>query len=1360
MHRRKWILVLAITVSCVVVSLYIIWRVIGIDQKIRAMLLEKAKPFLAQGSDIEKVEMDLVSLHLKGVRLAPKDRSFFVEVEDVRFGYRFGNLLRYGFVPHKLTHQVILSHPKIIIHRLQVENSNGMQDNQIVDLRKLWQEIHPLQRIILSDAEVVLDDTLREPIQLACGLSGWLNTSPLDSAVVRLTGRFFGAEKENVDFQGKIDLLHARPVWFHLQIKESPIPPDYTFLMPEFIHVISGTMRGEGTYNRNKGTHGFYEIENGAFSLQSANILVDNVNVRSVITDTDIELTGTIGDFNGSSLKLSGHIHDFLNPQYDLNMSTRDLSIASFIRSAYPGKDVYVDGKANFDFYLEGFADNPLLKGEVNIEKLAGYGFSFTNVFAGMSLKRNRFDIRGEGIEKSGMRLGLSGQGSLNGRQSSTFINVDLTGQRLPVLPDWFQQNINRYTANIHFQTKGSMDSLQGNTTGEINVLSNEGLLRRYTTTMTLKKKKLKFQVNSNETFSLTGVASQPFTKLADWQIQMAGLQDFFIPFASKKLRQMIYDLGVGAELKKKGDVWDMNFWGEGTESDPEENYFNLYCHLGERTRNTRRFQLTSTYQRQKDKAISMKAGGEISPQGIRLARCDIGEGCVILGYFPFQKNQTYQGLLELTNFRVGQLHDLLPSFSPYHAALSGTIDISGPGSKPEWHVDLSLRKGQFHSIGPFNGDLTFHGNRQAVQAIGVLFEKEGTTLLSGSVSRSAEDSLTGVIKGEDLDLGILSYAFAGDTSRIRGNGSLQLQFEGSSLHPRVVGSLAISNGAFGNVTFRDVWAEFEDIFSDSTGYAGGRFIIKGGWMTRDDDLTLHTWGEIPHGAASDADISVLAKGNILGVLPHVSGFVQKADGTGELFLRWAGTTGEWTLGDCRLRIDQGNLELASFLKHIRNVQAEMSLVQQQRFMKIHHFTGNIEGTELILENEFQIRGQQAEPLSIPQLGIHFGTLKLKTMGKGVRLHIPGLMEPGDDGLIGFSGFNDDGDYFTLAGPNEAPAFGGTLNLYDMRITYPFLVLTDIGPDDPLMTFVEKVDWDLRLKPMQDVHYIRDIESPLGNIYTDLKLRDKYGELHVQGIAQDGTLQVWGNLMSNEGTLEILDHYFRPEQIIFDYPKGATNPILSARAHTTIIDSTGMPATVWLTVSALDVETGLESKAGDWENIQFRFTSDNPNLGRSEADLLAALGYSSENITDRAYDAIGMQVDNLVFRPLLRPIERTIRRHLGLDVVRFSSMFSRNLVQLRNMNELGFDPRMLFRSSKVVLGKYIAPGLFLTYSGQVQNGPGFRYHTHGLGFRHALVMDYSIRPDLFLEMEYTYDSQLLSDRREDKRIWIRHIFPF
>jgi len=145
---------------------------------------------------------------------------------------------------------------------------------------------------------------------------------------------------------------------------------------------------------------------------------------------------------------------------------------------------------------------------------------------------------------------------------------------------------------------------------------------------------------------------------------------------------------------------------------------------------------------------------------------------------------------------------------------------------------------------------------------------------------------------------------------------------------------------------------------------------------------------------------------------------------------------------------------------------------------------------------------------------------------------------------------------------------------------------------------------------------------------------------------------------------------------------------------------------------------------------------------------------------DRAYDALGLQLENMFFRPLIRPIERGLRRHLGLDIVRFSSMFSRNIMQLQMGTGFGFDPMHLFRSARLTLGKYVTRGVFITYSGKIHNRFGYQLPTTGIGFRHAVALEYSIRPDLFLEMEYTYDSMLLSDRREDKRIWLRHIFPF
>jgi hypothetical protein len=278
-------------------------------------------------------------------------------------------------------------------------------------------------------------------------------------------------------------------------------------------------------------------------------------------------------------------------------------------------------------------------------------------------------------------------------------------------------------------------------------------------------------------------------------------------------------------------------------------------------------------------------------------------------------------------------------------------------------------------------------------------------------------------------------------------------------------------------------------------------------------------------------------------------------------------------------------------------------------------------------------------------------------------------------------------------------------------------------------------------------------------VYLDLQLQDGNGELRFDGMIENKSFTVWGNLVSTDGTIEVMDRYFKPERITFDYPRGAS-PILSGRAYTTLTDSTGFQSTVWMNVVADDKITGKEEEGGALGQVRFRFSTDNPNLGRTDSDLMAALGFSTQEIKNRAYDAVGMQVDNYFFRPIFRPLERGIRRYLGLDMVRFSSMFGRNIIQLRESQPALVDPWWLLRSSKVTVGKYLAPGLVLTYSGEIQNEYSYWLPNNGLGLRHSVSLEYSIRPDLFLEMEYFYDNRLLMQRREDKRIWVRHVFPF
>ena len=212
-----------------------------------------------------------------------------------------------------------------------------------------------------------------------------------------------------------------------------------------------------------------------------------------------------------------------------------------------------------------------------------------------------------------------------------------------------------------------------------------------------------------------------------------------------------------------------------------------------------------------------------------------------------------------------------------------------------------------------------------------------------------------------------------------------------------------------------------------------------------------------------------------------------------------------------------------------------------------------------------------------------------------------------------------------------------------------------------------------------------------------------------------------------------------------------------------------MAATIFLTMQTVDntvdreVDDIVRQEEGRarLDQIRFKLSTDNPNIGTTEAQILASLGYSSQDLQGSALQAIGYSTDNMIFRPIFRPIERKLEQSLGLDYIRFSSPLTRNLILFNLNNNLQLNHRLaLLQSTKVTVGKYLANSLFLQYTGQIESGVDYRFKENNLGWHHTLGLEYRISPQLMVELEYDYDSLLIKENRDDKRIMLRHWFPF
>ena len=1355
MRKRKWVLTLAVSCAVLVIGVYTGWRVTRVNDVIKSFLLEKIRPFLAQESDIEKVGMGLGGLHLKGVLLAPKDHSFALRIEDVRVGFTIWNLIRYRFVPYKIAHDVVLVRPELIIRRPGSRTNHLIPEGDWIDFRKWVKALESVRRITVADAGVFVEDAAGDSVRLAHAMNGWLLANPADSAFIRLSGKLFSSPNENLSIEGRLDLIAAKPLRLRMQIDESDPISELPLLLPDYLEVSAVRLQGEATFEEDKPAEGLLQLD-GSFSFKNAGLEFADVSVDGTLDGADVLLDGTVGSFNGSSLKIRGQIANLFDPDIDLTLTCSRFDIPAFFREAVPETRMPFEGRAGLHLHFSGPLQNARMNGTFESGDFSAYGFRFERFVTMITVRDSVLILEGDGTQADLLRLDFGGSMDFSTPRNPTEFVIDAKGDFLNAIRPELRQRMRSGRGEVGIRLNGDLENLEGEAMGTVTLISMDLDTLLLMPRLDYRDRHCSINIQSNSGFQLLGMVDHPFHEGTRWDVKAGGMNALLRPLLTGTLRRRIGDLRVDGSFSGTQEDWTLEssgFWQTGKMSD----VFRIRLLSEAAGEDQALLSLDGAVYDVEGDSLVLDAAARLGSRVFDIEHFEIGDLAALEGQCPLDSAGNLDVRFHFSNLTLDKLHSFFPKIQPHEGIFQGEVLWSGTLAEPTMDLDVTLGEGVFHSVGVFEGGIEGQWKEGKFRLCSVSFSRDGSPVLMGGAQRVQTDSLVGSFWARDVDFGPLIQAFTG-RDFFEGIGSAEFRVAGRTRRPLIRGSFEAVDGSLGSVRFKELTAELIDTLHIDNHLMEGTLSVRKGRMERDDGLKVLYWGELPHSTERDADFSFLAEGNVFGFLPELNGFVRRAEGTGEIFVRWAGRPGNWILGSGRMQVENADLELAGFIKRIQNLEIEAEVQPEARFVYIKRLSGNVDGERIHVSN-VTAEGKRLEPLAAEALGIQFGHLRVATTDKGIRVHLPGLMETREKGWIAFEGKEGD-EAFTIAGPVENPVLRGTLLLTDLRLTYPFLTITKDSSTARLIEFLETINWDVRVIPMKDVHYVRTVVSPFGNVYTDLLLKDQAGAFYLDGVIEDESLETWGTLESIEGSIDVVNHYFRPERITFDYPRGAKDPILAGRAYTTLIDSMGMPSTVWMTIGSMNDDIGMEQGGGPWSNVQFRFSTDNPNLARTEADLLAAMGYSAQSIRDRAYDALGMQVENVVFRPIFRPLERGLRNYLGLDVVRFYSMFSRNIVQLQSRSDEGFDPRHLLRSTKLTLGKYLAPGFFLTYSGQIQSGLGVHYLRHGMGFRHALSLEYTIRPDLFVQMEYTYDSYLLSDRREDKRIWLRHIFPF
>jgi len=1390
MKSRRWILVLALFVATTALIVYYGWNLFEANARIKSYLLAKIRPVLGEDCNIQELEMALGAVHLKGVEVHFKDDYFKLWVKDLRVGLNVFNLIQNGFHPERIPHDIIFVNPQLTIkpkYHTSPDDSTAAAESFAISPDKYLEKVKNLdfiKRITISRGEINLVDSLSQSVQLAHDINGWFSSRNIGFVYTRMVGKLFRSDDFNLMITGNIDVGLGLVDSLNIKLKNFQWRERIPVFIPSYFEIKQGVIDGDLTlYEKGPGKTGFdvsgsLEVRQAAFEVLNKKLLFENVDLKAKIENWDCLIDTSRFVLNGSPVTVAGRIRNILNPRLDFKVKARHFDARKTLANFAP--KLKFQGLADIEFDITNTYANPTITGRLSSPRLLVAGKPLSRLSAAIAfsdsvLAVSRFSCWIDSVS-------FAGNGSIDFSRRDQTIRLALTGQgpmfrKLLPLPGSVLASSN---GQAQLQCNGNWNQLAGTMSLRVQSEDEPDTSYAFQGDFALADKVFSVDVGSTtHLFQAQGrinfsegppVYSMKLTDVHDVLLGISPLDRAKFLFNLKSSKFKIH--GKASDLHIDGDV----VWNQEKEELPRSAV--MACDIS--TRRSRS---------QLEMVWDISSGGALFTSNLKIEKTqdyleiknfDIDRIFFCAGKMRLIEDQAIEANIIFPDASLPDLNRLIFSHarSAQNGKLYGSIGIGGSLKNVRLSGKVDFLDVIINQIGTYEGSLAFQLADQTLNLNELAIKYQGDLVLtSHGAYRIDRDSLDLKLHGVGMDLNSLMTTLFNKPHLLKGMADADVQMRGRTRQPEFVGVVEVQKGALGMFTFdRMVWELGDESSDQSTAGTLNGLQLRRVSIVRTGQFQMSGSGVIPFSNDATMDIRLNGQGNILSILPEITPFFLETGSHGTWAFQFTGSPGNFAVANAQLNLTNGYLRLGDVAPEIDDIQVAAEL-EQDGFLNVKFISGKIKKRPFTFRNmraSPEVLDATLQPFTIPELGLNLGIFTLETSSKGVPLYIPGFMEQGEIGHFEFSGKSAQ-EKFYFAGPTEQPVVRGEIVLQNVNFTYPFISENPEAADSSLVVRILKmIDWNVSAEVGKDLHYQRQIPSGVDNVYVDLIVDAGVGGLDFTGVLDDKTFGVIGEMESSRGTVEYLDLDFQVTKagVEFDmdvsrtadveFDKSTLLPIIYGEARTTVTDSTGFPYYIYLTMLTVDKITGHKLKRGRLGDVVFELSSENQELGDSDGEILATLGYSVTNIREKATDIIGISTDNLVFRPLFRPFERQLERTFGLDMVRFSSRFTRNLIEMnvKDDRNFQFDSKLfLLRSTKLMVGKYLADDLFLLYTGQLEAGLDYRYQQEGFGLRHTLGLEYRINSSLLLQMEYDYNSLLLW-QREDKKILLRHSFPF
>jgi hypothetical protein len=1355
------------------VALPTILSVFGLDRYIANYVEKQLNKNGKQAVILGSVNLSWSSIYVDEAKFIDQAEGSSITISGIRFGYDVFRLVSNMNNPLDAVNQVYLVEPTVVL-RSDFEEDNESAtpvDTVVKRIRTIWKYFDNIDRIQLTDGRIILQRKNNSMLTLAQNLDGWLQNSDSASIYINAEGGLLNSSSENITLKCKIDPNRKRySADLYISDLELPSIGD--------IKEISAPQFQDGQLN------GHFRISTAMLQLDSiqitghlivanGDILIDdysieNLNLRCHITKNYLNLPDATFALNGIPVSVTGQIVDIFNPEFNGSLTVEHFNPIPFLTDSTDLSEVKADLQVTSDFQITSertFVDARFSSSKMSIASQRVESFRSQLIYdnARIEIKNIQFNS-------------LDFQVNVNGA-------VDLVDGRYSVIIDSYRDfeeqllldNLTNATLNTRIKLHGDVFNKSLNGTWDYDLLSDADTLLCLAGIVVLDEGNFKFKQTKTSArentlvLEISDIFNNP--RINYGYIENPPLHIFT---SRSWIQDFLEEHNIDAILSGPLNSLNLQF--------TIQNYQDPSRHL------TLSSHVIDLLEKESHITGNIKFNGFQSSYNILFGRSflrgSLSSGDYFSGDIDLElgREDQIQATIVLDQFPITKIDD--ESFLGQAGFFNGDINIGGTLDDPGFTAHINGDKFIINDIGYYKFDMTMSGVPAILNIDSLQIALNNVPVLSGFLNLDINaNHLSARATGNQVDAEYIFQTLFPKSELITGKGEYSLYIDGPFKSPKIRATVQLQNGLIDGIGYDNLELALSDsITTDSSflKYESHQLNIEKFEIVRGGHYHIIGNGNLPFYNNGQIDLKVNFDGDIFSFIPHWDSFFMDGACFASINMHVSGTPSKPRVLSGRAEIERGELWLKSVAKHVENISGVFEYNPESKTIYMSNIRAEVDGDALVINTIDSVTtsdGKELKPWYFEDLDLNFGILAMRTTGSGVKIEIEGFMLPGENGALLLSGKTSDEDFY-FAGPVDHPTAWGQVVFSDSRFSFPFTPAGSSKPS-PTIRFLRRVLWDVYVVPGENVQYVRAIPAFLGEVDTDLDLDAHTEGLNFLGVLDEETFHAIGELKSTRGRLEYLDLNFRVENFGVIFNNADDKPEVYGKAWTTVRDSVrAIPKTIYLELFAIDKNTGQLTTRSRWEDFRFRLVSADPEIGEAQEQVLAYLGYSVDNIKEKATQVGGAVTENYVIRPLLRPIERRLERYLGFDLVRFNSSIAKNLflVSLGNRNDPGniqnvafyqdsFAPYvLLFESSEVTLGKYLSQDLYLTYTGQFVTRASEKEAEFNIN--HSLGVEYRFFKNILLEFEYYREAlnyyQVYSDKSylEDFKIRLRHSFSF